>query len=307
MPELPEVETVARGLRGFVLGKKIERVIVHSQKKIFGAPKDYHTHVHGAQVTGIERRGKWLIINLSTDWHLVIHLKMTGQLLFQAKLKKQRPTKLSQFDQFTVTTAPTFLGGHTMGTEIAQLPNSHTRAEILFSNGGRLFFQDMRLFGYIHLLSDTELQEYFATIDLGPEPMDATFSLDYFTSLCKRRARTSIKALLLDQSAIAGLGNIYVDEACWLAKVRPQRRVGSLTTVERKRLWAACRNILNEAIELGGTSFSDYYQVDGTIGQYWSRRRVYGRTGEPCKRCKSLIKKTRAAGRGTHYCPGCQV
>ncbi len=297
MPELPEVETVARGLRGFIVGKKIKRIVIHHAKKIFGAPKDYLRHVHDAQVTGIERRGKWLVVNLSTGWHLVIHLKMTGQLLFQSfdSLRSLRMTK-----------SPTFLGGHTMGTELTQLPNSHTRAEIIFSDGGRLFFQDMRLFGYIHLLEDRALQEYFVKIDLGPEPMDTAFSIDYFTVLCKRRARTSVKAMLLDQSAIAGLGNIYVDEACWLAQVRPQRKVGSLSVAERKELWRACRKILKEAIDLGGTSFSHYYQVDGTIGQYWSRRRVYGRTGEPCKRCKSLIKKTRAAGRGTHYCPGCQ-
>ncbi len=295
MPELPEVETAAAGLRQLVVGKRIKQVIIHAPKKIFGQQQDWITSVHGARFVDVTRRGKWLILELSSQWSLVIHLKMTGQLLFQSAANRQQSRQ------------PIFLGGHTMRHEQVQLPNTHTRAEFVCDDGSRLFFQDMRLFGYVHLFNPVQLHDYIESLRLGPEPMDKAFSFDYFSKLCRRRSKTSIKALLLDQSAIAGLGNIYVDEACHMARLRPSRRVGSLTVADRRALWQACKRILKQAIKLGGTSCSDHYRVEGTIGEYWNKRRVYGRTNESCPRCRHAIAKTRVAGRGTHYCPNCQV
>ena len=244
MPELPEVETLARGLRKYVVGEIILR------------PR----FVHGKKVTGISRRAKWLIIHLSSKDNFVVHLKMTGQLLYQ-------------------NGGPIFLGGHTMGLEQTKLPNNHTRFEFEFTDKTKLFFQDMRKFGYIKLYSNRALEHYFAEKKLGFEPLDKDFTFDYFNTQLKRHGNTSIKAVLLNQSCIAGIGNIYADDVCWQAKVKPTRRVGTLTRAEQHALHQASRTILLEAIKLGCTSFSHYYRVDGKTGFYWNKRKVYDRAG----------------------------
>ncbi len=288
MPELPEVETLARGIRKFVVGKTITDVLVFEKKQFRPTKRQWRKGVIGGQVSGVRRRAKWLVIDLANEWSLIVHLKMTGQLIYQS------------------ADSPTFLGGHTMSREEKGFPNSHTRITFLFTDGSTLFFQDMRKFGYIDLLPTPDVEQYFLNKRLGPEPMEAAFTLEYFRAVLKRRGGTTIKAVLLDQSALAGLGNIYADDACWIAGVRPMRRVKTLTSSQQEALHAAASEVLKEAISLGGTSFSDYYQLDGKTGQYWDKRKVYGRTGEQCLRCEGIIKKTRTAGRGTHYCPNCQ-
>lgn len=287
MPELPEVETLARGLRKYVVGKTIARVEVRERKKFRGTPSQLRRQVAGKKVTGVSRRAKWLCLELASHYCFVIHLKMTGQLLYD-------------------NGQPKFLGGHTMGQAQTYLPNSHTRVVFHFTDSSRLFFQDMRKFGYVELYNPTEAEAYFILKKLALEPIAKAFTFDYFSKQLKRHPNTSIKAMLLNQSAIAGLGNIYADDTCWAARIKPMRRVRSLTLAERRAVFAASRTIVREAIRLGGTSFSHYYQVDGRIGSYWSKRKVYDRTGDPCRRCRTLIKKTRCAGRGTHYCPRCQ-
>lgn len=291
MPELPEVETVARGLHTHIQGKTIKNVIVLEKKKFKGTPAQLKKYAVGKPVTAITRRAKWLILELSSGYGFVIHLKMTGQLLYQANHDNQG----------------LFLGGHTMSHEkIHKLPSSHTRVVFEFQDQSRLYFQDMRKFGYVEFYSPAEIEQYFIQKKLGLEPLDKAFTFNYFRTQLQRHSKTTIKAVLLNQSIIAGLGNIYVDDTCWQAKVKPTRLVSSLTIVEQKALFQASKKIITEAIKLGGTSFSHYYRVDGTLGQYWQKRKVYGRTGEPCIRCTTLIKKTRCAGRGTHYCPKCQ-
>lgn len=287
MPELPEVETLARGLQKYVVGKTIRRLVVHERKKFKGTPAELKRFVVGKKITHVSRQAKWLVIHFSSMYNFVVHLKMTGQLLYQK-------------------TSAKFLGGHTMGKEHTTLPNAHTRVEFIFTDGSKLFFQDMRKFGYVELYSDAALEEYFQEKKLGPEPLAKAFTFDYLNTQLRRHGSTSIKAVLLNQSIIGGIGNIYADDICWRAKVKPMRTVDNLTLVERKRIHAACKIILREAIRLGGTSFSHYYKVDGQVGSYWEKRKVYGRTGEPCRRDHSLIKKTRCAGRGTHYCTRCQ-
>lgn len=287
MPELPEVETVASGLRKYVVGKTIRQLTIFEHKKFRGTQNQLKKYVFNKKVTGVSRRAKWLILHLSSKYNFVIHLKMTGQLLYKK-------------------TQPKFLGGHTMGKEQTHLPNSHSRVQFHLSDQSDLFFQDMRKFGYVELYSDAELEDYFQTKNLGLEPMDKKFTLDYFNIQLNHHPKTSIKAVLLNQSMIAGIGNIYADDTCWQAKVKPSRRVSTLKPAERQALHRACRSILLEAIKLGGTSFSHYYQVDGQLGSYWNKRKVYDRVDEPCRRCGTGIKKTRCAGRGTHYCPKCQ-
>lgn len=280
MPELPEVETIARGLRTYVIGKTIREVKVYHGKR-------FPRLVIGQKIAQISRQAKWLVIHLSSSYNFVVHLKMTGQLLYKK-------------------TTPKFLGGHTMRSEQITLPNSHTRVEFRFTDGSRLFFQDMRKFGYVKLYSDKALKDYFAQKNIGPEPLAKTFTFNYFNTQLQRHGSTTIKAVLLNQTIIGGIGNIYADDICWYARVKPMRRVRTLTLSERKLLHLATQKIITEAIRLGGTSFSHYYQVDGKLGSYWKKRKVYGRTAEPCRRCAQPIKKTRCAGRGTHYCSNCQ-
>jgi formamidopyrimidine-DNA glycosylase len=287
MPELPEVETVARGLRKYVVGKTIVDLKVFEKKKFKGTAAEIKKFVLNKKIIGVDRKAKWLVINLNSGYGFVIHLKMTGQLLYQDK-------------------QPKFLGGHTMGKEQTTLPNPHTRVQFKLKGGSQLFFNDMRKFGYVELYSSADIEHYFVSKQLGIEPIQKTYTLEYFNNALKRRKSTSLKAVLLNQQAIAGIGNIYADDICWQAQVKPMRRVNTLTSSERKAIFEASRAILKEAIQQGGTSFSHYYRVDGKTGSYWERRKVYDRDGEPCHRCKTIIKKTRCAGRGTHYCPNCQ-
>ncbi len=303
MPELPEIETVARGLRTHILGKTISEVVVYDAKKFKGTPKELAQFVIGKKISGIERRAKWLLLRLETDYAFIIHLKMTGQLLFEpgSNIGKSKAGK-------TVDT-PTFLGGHTMEGEDAArptFPNTHTRVAFVFSDKSKLYFQDMRRFGYVELYAPSKIDPYFSDRKLALEIQDPATTFNYFKNQLERRSRTTIKAALLNQSVVSGLGNIYVDDTLHLAKIHPTRVVGTLTEKELRIIYTAARKIINKAIDLGGTSFSHFLRVDGKLGQYWEKRRVYGRTGEPCQVCKTPIQKLRVAGRGTHVCPQCQ-
>lgn len=307
MPELPEIETLARGLRKTVQGKTIKRIVVLEAKKFKGTPSELKKFVVGKKITAINRRAKWLALELSSGYSFIIHLKMTGQLLYQKKNE------------------PFFLGGHSMSggtkktdnvdlpmdvavyTTPPAYPNNHTRVTFEFTDGSHLYFQDMRKFGYVELYSAAETETYFANKKLAKEPLDDNYTLHYFTDQLTRRKNTTIKAALLDQTVVAGIGNIYADDTLFTARIHPARRVGSLTKQEIKMLHKATTTILQQAISSGGTSFSHYHQLDGTLGGYWKKRRVYQRTGEPCRRCKTPIKKIRCAGRGTHFCPSCQI
>lgn len=293
MPELPEIETLGNGLRKTIKGKTIKSVRVLEKKKFKGTPTELRKFVFDKKITSISRYAKWLTLDLSSGYHFVIHLKMTGQLLYQDKKH------------------PYFLGGHSMSggavyTESPTFPNSHTRVVFEFSDGSTLYFQDMRKFGYVELYSDNATKEYFEKKKLGREPIANDYTLEYFENQLQRRKNTNIKAALLDQTVVAGIGNIYADDALYTAKIKPSRVVRNLTATERKVLHKATTKVLTQAIAAGGTSFSHYYQLDGTLGSYWKQRKVYQRTGLPCKRCATPIIKTRVAGRGTHYCPNCQ-
>jgi formamidopyrimidine-DNA glycosylase len=288
MPELPEIETLARGLRKTVQGKTIKRVIVHEAKKFKGTPSELKKFVVGKKIKLINRRAKWLVLELSSGYSFIIHLKMTGQLLYQKKGK------------------PFFLGGHSMSKEQPVYPNSHTRVTFEFTDDSTLYFQDMRKFGYVELYSAEETEMYFENKKLAKEPLDTSYTLPFFTAQLLRRKNTTIKAALLDQTVVAGIGNIYADDILFTGHVHPARRVASLTAPEIKALYKASKSILQKAIASGGTSFSHYYQLDGTLGGYWKKRKVYQRTGQPCRRCKTPIEKIRCAGRGTHFCPVCQ-
>ena len=289
MPELPEVETVRRGLLSLIVGRKVTGVEHNTPKSFPNATADVGRFLIGASVIDVRRRAKVLMVDLSTDYALVIHLKMTAQMVFVAA------------DQLR------FGAGHPNESLVGNLPDRSTRVTLTFEDGSHLYFNDQRKFGWMRLLPTLEVPNIDFMQKVGPEPLDADFTADAFAERFQRRARTSIKAALLDQTVIAGVGNIYADESLWGARIHPKRLVGSVTSDEFASLYAELRSVMNMAIESGGSTDKNYVNAEGKRGSYLTFARVFRREGKPCPRCGTAIIKFKAAGRGTHICPHCQV
>ena len=287
MPELPEVETVRLQLVRAVVGKKIKAVTVYHPKTVAFDSTISET-LTGKTICGIDRIGKLLIFSFKNekDLFLLAHLKMTGQFFY--------------VDKDGDLTG----GGHSMSeTDYLKLPGKHTRVAFHFSDKTSLFFNDMRLFGYVRVADAAEVAA--ARAGFGPEPIALDFDIPWFVEAVRKR-RAPIKAVLLDQSFVAGLGNIYVDEALWRAKVRPTRIASTLTKNEAVAIATASGNIMREAIKVGGTTFQHFVDTKGDTGNFSQELKVFGKQNTPCPRCGGIIKKIRVAGRGTHYCSGCQ-
>ncbi len=288
MPELPEVETVRRGLSELIIGKVIKKVVHDTPKSFPNASSEVTQFMIGAHVQTVRRRAKVLMIDLSSDYSLVIHLKMTGQLVF---VGEQR-----------------FGAGHPSDSLIGELPDRSTRVTVDFGDGSKLFFNDQRKFGWMKLLPTIEVPNIDFMKKVGPEPLEADFSWRQFADRFVRRSKTNIKAALLDQTVIAGVGNIYADESLWGAYIHPKRLVESITNDEFKNLYHKLREVMNLAIEKGGSSNHTYINAEGKKGSYMDFARVFRREGQPCPRHPDvMIEKLRVAGRGTHICPKCQV
>jgi len=287
MPELPEVETVRLQLLHKVVGKIIKKISIHNAKTV-EHDLDFENKLKGKAIANIDRIGKLLIFSFadSPDLFLLAHLKMTGQF-------------------FYVDAKGNIIGGgHSQSVnDSKKLPNSHTRVSYHFSDKSTLHFNDMRIFGYTKLTTASGLA--LAKARFGPEPIHEDFDVKAFTAKLKRR-KTPIKAALLDQTFIAGLGNIYVDEALYSAGVRPTRRADKVTKSEATAIAASAGTIMNAAIKVGGTTFQHFADTDGNAGNYTNYLQVFGKQNTPCSRCGTSILKTRVAGRGTHYCPKCQ-
>lgn len=283
MPELPEVETIRRDLARKLKNVGIRRVTVHLPKITTPRGPAFARALRGAQIIRVKRRAKLLLLETNRGV-IMIHLKMTGQLVLQNHGK-------------------IIFGGHPIAG-VKTVPNKYTHVQFDLSNGNTLYFNDLRKFGYLKLLPVDEAAALLKHI--GVEPLTTAFTPESFEAILARRKGAVLKAALLDQTGVAGVGNIYVDEACWRARVRPNRRVGSLKPGERRALWRAIREVLTLSIKHRGTSFNSYVDTDGATGGFWRYRQAYGRKGQPCRRCGTLIVKTVAAGRGTHYCPKCQ-
>lgn len=289
MPELPEVETIKRGLAEVLLGKTIAEFEVRLPKIFQSEGPETLERLIGATVKSVQRRGKLLWITLSTEMSIVIHLKMTGQLIFREK----GGIRLA--------------GGHpTADIALNEYPTKVTHAIFRFTDGSELFFNDQRQFGYIKFLPTEDVPELGLMKTFGPEPLGPDFTVDWFRAGLKRRANSKLKPLLLDQTFIAGLGNIYVDEALNLARLHPLREAGSLSNAKADELHAAIIQVLKTSLKYGGTSDNTYVTIRGGKGDYLSYARVYHRTGLPCRRCGHVINRMVVAGRGTHYCPNCQ-
>lgn len=286
MPELPEVETVRVGLARLIVGKKIAGVWHDWPKSFPNADEDVRQFLIGAKILEIKRRAKVLLIELSSKYSLVIHLKMTGQMVFVGQER--------------------FGAGHPNDSLIAELPDKSTRVVFDFSDGTKLYFNDQRKFGWVKLLPTAEVPNIDFMKKVGPEPLAADFTPKAFTERIRKRPNTSIKAALLDQAVIAGVGNIYADESLWGAKIHPATLVKNIGDTKLNTLFIELRSVLELAIEKGGSSNHTYVNAEGKKGSYMSFARVFRREGEACPRCGSVIEKTRVAGRGTHTCPKCQ-
>lgn len=286
MPELPEVETVRRGLQTLLPGRTIKTVEHDTPKSFPNAVSDVKEFLIGSKIVDVRRRAKVLLIDLSSKYTLVIHLKMTGQLVFRGDA--------------------VFGAGHPNDSLIGELPDRSTRVTLTFADGSHLYFNDQRKFGWMKLIPALEVPNIDFMKKVGPEPLEASFTAEEFEERFKRRAKTSIKAALLDQTVIAGVGNIYADESLWGAKIHPKRLVGSLTKAEFKKLYEELRSVMNLAIEKGGSTDKNYVNAEGKRGSYMDFARVFRREGKPCPRCGTTIIKFKAAGRGTHICPVCQ-
>jgi formamidopyrimidine-DNA glycosylase len=288
VPELPEVETVRRGLSELIIGKIIAGASNDNPKSFPNPEVDVKQFLVGAKITAIRRRAKVLMIDLSTGYSLVIHLKMTGQLVYVDKDAR-------------------FGAGHPNDSLVNALPDKSTRVTIEFDDGSQLFFNDQRKFGWVRLMPTAEIPNLPFMQKVGPEPLELDFTAKQFADRFTRRARTNIKAALLDQSVVAGVGNIYADEALWGAKIHPKRLTATITPAEFKKLYTELREVMNLSIEKGGSSNRNYVNAEGKRGSYMDFARVFRREGLPCPRCGTTIEKLRVAGRGTHICPYCQT
>jgi formamidopyrimidine-DNA glycosylase len=312
MPELPEVETVKRGLNKLIIGKTIASVKSDNTKSFPNAEADVRSFLTGAKVKEVRRRAKVLLIDLSTNHTLVIHLKMTGQLVFVDKKQGDRGWKMGSGNVITPIPNPQspnpagevrFGAGHPTDSLVGDLPDKSTRVIFHFSDDSHLFFNDQRKFGWVRLIPTTEVMNIDFMKRVGPEPLEADFSVIEFTLRFKRRAKTTIKAALLDQSVVAGVGNIYADEALWGAKIHPSTKVGDLPKSKFQILYSELRSVMNLAIEKGGSTNRNYVNAEGKKGSYMDFARVFHREGLACPRCGTEIIKIRVAGRGTHICP----
>jgi len=270
MPELPEVETIKRQLNRKIKGKKIKKVEVYFPKLVKYPLKKFKDLVRGVKINNISRRAKLLIFELSNNYCLVIHLKLSGQIILNGQKSK------------------------------------HTHLAYHFTNGDILLHNDLRKFGFVKVIPKDKLASFFIKEKFGPELLSQKFTLELFKEIILKRKKSKIKLLLMDQKFIAGIGNIYSDEILFFAKVLPLRITGTLTSSEIKRIFKGIKKILPEAIKKHGTSSRDYFDAYGKRGNYLSLIKVYQREGEPCLLCKTKIKRIKMGGRSAHFCSKCQ-
>ncbi len=273
MPELPEVETVRARLAPVLAGRRFERVEIHDPRLV--RPFEPHAvaaELEGEHVRAVERRGKYLVVRFESGRALLVHLRMTGSL-------RHAPSGAADDDP-------------------------HRRAVVSLDDGSDVTYRDVRRFGTWFLVEPGELEPYLA-VRLGAEPLERRFTARRLGERLAGR-RAPVKAVLLDQRTIAGVGNIYADEALWRAAVHPLRPAYSLDEEEIGRLTKGVKDALRAGIARQGATLRDYAQPDGSRGRMQDELKVYGRLGEPCDRCGTPIEKTRVAGRGTWYCPTCQ-
>lgn len=273
MPEMPEVETIRRGLAKHIIGEKLVRaeVLLARQLRSLQTVEEFERSLVGRTLEKIDRRGKYLLFDFG-DVVMVVHLGMTGQLYYS-------PTDA--------------------------IDKTHVRFLFRFDSGAYLVFADIRTFGGVYALKREELASISTLATLGAEPLTEDFTAEYLVKRLKNR-KSAIKSFLLDQKQVGGLGNIYADEALFRAGILPVRQANSLVREEVERLVEAVNYVIAEGIRDGGTTFRDYRNGEGEKGSHQDHLFVYSRTGQPCLRCHTAIMRCTVGGRGTHYCPSCQ-
>jgi len=298
MPELPEVETIRQSLQKAIIGKKIKDVEVRLPK-VFQADKG---QIVGKTIEEIERRGKILIIKLSGGLSLLIHFKLTGQLVWIEKSKILPAPACAGRQAGKNQKSKIITVGHPIPFAGTKLPAKTTHV-IFEINGGNLFYNDLRQFGWIRVVGD--LGKVGELGKLGPEPFDKEFTTDYLKQIF---SKTAIKQVLMDQKVIAGIGNIYANEALWEAKIDPRKPAKQLSNEAIEQLRQSIIKVLEEGLKYGGSSAADeaYIKPTGEPGKYQEHFRVYQRDGQKCLKCGTLIKRIDLGGRGTFYCPKCQ-
>jgi len=324
MPELPEVETIRKDLSASLLGYRVRSVQVFSLKSALPSATFLIRNLTGRTVTEIRRRGKLLVFYLSplkkniaktktskskinktkSDGfdYLLVHLRMTGQLIYlDKKVRLSGGHSLKDIEREPVKVLPEKQWENSVG---GPLPNKYTRIQINFFGGAQLFFNDLRKFGYFKLVNAAALDKILQA-GYGLEPLTKEFTEENFKKMFSGRS-LKIKALLLNQKIISGLGNIYVDESLWQAGIDPERRVNKLKPAEIKKLYRAIKEIITRSVKYRGTTFNNYVDSSGRRGNFSRFLKVYHRQGQPCPKCGRGILRKKVAGRSSHYCPYCQ-
>lgn len=292
MPELPEVETIRLGLKNKIIGLKIKSIQILNPKSFIGESQN----LVGKQIKSIFRKAKILGIEFE-DIVLLIHLKMSGQLILQEKRGRDKEES--------------FIGGHPTLDMHGELPNKSTRVIFELENltlhprRCTLYFNDQRKFGWIKVVTSNTLESDKFIKSLGPEPLEKEFSVKVLKEKVAKR-NAPIKVLLLDQSIVSGIGNIYACEACFLAGIDPRKKASSLNDTEIKKLYQGIVKSLQNGIKYGGSSKTHFVNPEGKKGLFLDYARVYSRKNLPCKKCKTKIRKIKLGGRGTYFCPVCQ-
>lgn len=274
MPELPEVETIRRGLEPLIVGRRIEAVAVRDARLRWPVPADLSTRVHGKRIAGVARRGKYLLFDLGGD-RLIVHLGMSGRLFVAECDAPPRKHDHLDFD----------------------LADAH--GDVL-----RLRFHDPRRFGAVLPWAESEA-EHALLRGMGPEPLEGEFSGDYLFARSRGR-RQAVKSFIMDGRIVVGVGNIYASEALFRAGIRPQVRAGKISRGQYARLATAIRQTLRHAIRLGGTTLRDFANARGESGYFQQALKVYGRDGEPCRKCRTIVRRASFGQRASFYCPSCQ-
>lgn len=281
MPELPEVETVCRGLAKTIAGKTLAQLELRRKGLRFPFPRGMAKTCAAQRITAVRRRAKYILIDLENGHSLIAHLGMTGRMVFAAAHE-------------------------------AYIPATHDHVVFHFTDGSRMVFNDARRFGVLDILPAAALDSAAHFAHLGPEPLEDTFTAGYLAARLATR-KTAIKVAIMDQEVVVGVGNIYAAEALFAARIDPRRAANSLGKAEVKKLWAEIRKVLEKAIAAGGSSIRDYVQSDGELGYFQHQWQVYGKEGLPCPRCsrhlpkRGEITRITQGGRSTFFCPHCQT
>jgi len=290
MPELPEVETIARQLNRVLKGQRIESIKRLHKKSLQGQS----LKVKGKKIKRVWRKAKLVIVELEGDLNLLVHLKMTGQLVYDENV---------QFSKSNFQTERT-VGGHPTKDWVGKLPSKHTRV-IIELDKGILFFNDMRVFGWVKVASDKRVKSLIEK--MPPDVVEKGFSVKYLSEVLSR-SRRAVKQVIMDQAKIGGVGNIYACDGLWCAGIDPRKAANKLSEGEIRKLYRCLKKVIEKGIKYGGATYSDYVTARGVGGKYQDHFLVYDRAGERCKRrgCDGKIGKTKIGGRGTYFCKKCQ-